>query len=325
MESEILVSVYCLAYNHEKYIRSALEGFVTQKTDFAYEVFVHDDASTDGTADIIREYAEKYPEIIKPIYQTDNQYSKGVKITKTFILPIAKGKYIASCEGDDYWCDENKLQKQIDFLEAHPDYSACVHNSIKINCLTGRRSLISKKKTDCDLRLDEICTLWNYLFQISSVVYRREYFDLPSDFIARGFGDYSRYIYLALKGRIYYFKDVMSTYRFCSQGSWSMRTHLSDDREKTMLAHYTSFSQLLNQIDKYFDDSQKGAIIAARRFNEFRILRLNKEYKSIIDCYHDVLVSRPFKERAEIRLAKALPFGEKLYRKLMYILKGKRR
>ena len=124
-----LVSVYCLAYNHEKYIRETLEGFMRQKTDFSYEVIVHDDASTDGTANIIREYAEKYPEIIKPIIQTENQYSKGLLIFHSFIYPHIRGKYLAVCEGDDYWCDEYKLQKQVDWMEAHPDYSLCAHNS----------------------------------------------------------------------------------------------------------------------------------------------------------------------------------------------------
>ena len=115
--NEILVSICCITYNHEKYIRDAIEGFLMQKTDFPFEVLIHDDASTDGTADIIREYETKYPDIIKPIYQTENQYSKGIKISATYNYPRAKGKYIALCEGDDYWIDPYKLQKQVDFLE----------------------------------------------------------------------------------------------------------------------------------------------------------------------------------------------------------------
>ena len=117
---EIVVSTYCLAYNHEKFIRDALEGFVSQKTNFRYEVLVHDDASTDGTARIIREYEEKYPDIIKPIYQKENQYSKGIDIVGTIITPRLKGTYIAICEGDDYWTDPEKLQRQVDILEAMP-------------------------------------------------------------------------------------------------------------------------------------------------------------------------------------------------------------
>lgn len=122
-----LVSIHCLTYNHAPYIRECLDGFLMQKTNFSIEVLIHDDASTDGTADIIREYEAKYPDIIKPIYQTENQYSKGVKVSATFNFPRAKGKYIAICEGDDYWTDPLKLQKQVDFLESHPDYVMCSH------------------------------------------------------------------------------------------------------------------------------------------------------------------------------------------------------
>lgn len=118
---EPLVSICCVTYNHEKYIRDAIESFLMQKTDFPFEIIIHDDASTDRTADIIREYEKKYPEIIKPIYQTENQYSKGVRIS--FIaFKKTKGKYIAFCDGDDYWTDPMKLQTQVTFLERNPDY-----------------------------------------------------------------------------------------------------------------------------------------------------------------------------------------------------------
>jgi glycosyltransferase involved in cell wall biosynthesis len=116
-----LVSIDCITYNHEAYISQALDGFLMQKTKFPFEVLIHDDLSTDGTADIIRKYEKKHPLIIKPIYQTVNQFSKGVEISKKFQFPRAQGKYIAICEGDDYWTNPNKLQKQVDILEANPE------------------------------------------------------------------------------------------------------------------------------------------------------------------------------------------------------------
>lgn len=125
--NEMMVSILTLAYNHEPYIRQCLDGIVMQQTNFKFELLIHDDASTDGTAEIIREYEAKYPEIVKPIYQTENQYSKHVPIGTTYLYPRAQGKYIALCEGDDYWTDPLKLQKQVDFLESHPDYVMCSH------------------------------------------------------------------------------------------------------------------------------------------------------------------------------------------------------
>lgn len=120
-----LVSVRCITYNHEPYIAQAIDGFLMQKTDFPFEVIIHDDASTDKTADIIREYERKYPLIIKPIYQTENQYSKRNGSIAKAIDPKLKGKYIAFCEGDDYWIDPNKLQMQVDFLEKKLEHRMC--------------------------------------------------------------------------------------------------------------------------------------------------------------------------------------------------------
>lgn len=117
MEKNItpIVSISCITYNHEDYIRDAIEGFLMQKTTFPVEILIHDDASTDKTADIIREYEKKYPHLIKPIYQTENQYSKGIGVSATYQYPRANGNYITLCEGDDYWTDPYMLQKQVVF------------------------------------------------------------------------------------------------------------------------------------------------------------------------------------------------------------------
>lgn len=123
-----MVSICCLTYNQEAYIAQTLQSFMDQVTDFPFEVLIHDDASTDKTADIIRQFEAKYPDIIKPIYQTENQHSKNVRISFTYQYPRATGKYIAMCEGDDYWIDPHKLQKQVDYMEAHPDCTLCFTN-----------------------------------------------------------------------------------------------------------------------------------------------------------------------------------------------------
>ena len=125
--SEPVISIICNTYNQEKYIADALDSFLMQKVSVPFEILVHDDASTDGTAGIIREYEKTYPNVVKPIYQRENQFSKNISITSQIQAPRAKGKYIAFCEGDDYWSDPDKLQIQYDYMESHGECSACCH------------------------------------------------------------------------------------------------------------------------------------------------------------------------------------------------------
>lgn len=176
-DKDIMVSICCLVYNHEPYLRQCFEGFVMQKTTFPIEILVHDDASTDYSADIIREYTEKYPHLFKPIYQTENQYSKGVKITMTYQIPRAKGKYIAMCEGDDYWTDPMKLQKQVEFLEGHEEYVLSFHD-VKTIDTEGNTIAESKMKLYYS---EKMCRDWSdfdlmcgYTPFTPTVVYRRE-------------------------------------------------------------------------------------------------------------------------------------------------------
>lgn len=127
-----LVSICSITYNHEPYIRQCLDGMLSQKTNFPFEIIINDDCSTDGTTEIIKEYVAKYPNIIRPIFHEENQYSKGVRgMFANFCFPKARGKYIALCEGDDYWTDPLKLQKQVDFLENNKEYSMCFMNAIQ--------------------------------------------------------------------------------------------------------------------------------------------------------------------------------------------------
>lgn len=127
--TDIEVSVLCLTYNHEKYIEDALKGFMLQETSFSFEVIIHDDASSDETRSILENYASRYPETITLILQSDNQYSKGVDILKDILVPRSKGRYLAICEGDDYWFDPLKLQKQYDLMEAYDECSFCFANA----------------------------------------------------------------------------------------------------------------------------------------------------------------------------------------------------
>lgn len=163
-----MVSICCISYNHAPFIRKCLDGFLMQECDFAYEILIHDDCSTDGTDAIIREYAAQYPDKIFPIYEEENMFRKGYAghMDAAFNYPRARGKYIALCEADDYWTDSHKLQKQVDFLESHPDYSVTFHrctywNSVEDTYKSDNlEDLIPADKEGIDLDLDLYFRRW---------------------------------------------------------------------------------------------------------------------------------------------------------------------
>ena len=217
------VSILCITYNHARFIRDALDGFVMQKTNFPFEVLIHDDASTDGTADIIREYTEKYPDIIKPILQTENQWSRGGRISKIFQWPRIAGEYVAINEGDDYWTDPHKLQKQVDFMDAHTDYSVCFH-PVHVVWDNGAHpdSIFPSKKHRFNKTTLELSDLLKHNFiQTNSVMYRwrRECIDLYPDGILPG--DWYLHMLHAQVGKIGFIPDVMSVYRRNDGGIWT--------------------------------------------------------------------------------------------------------
>ena len=148
---EPIVSICCTTFNHANYIAKALEGFVRQRTSFPIEVLVHDDASTDGTAEIVQSYEQKYPSLVFPVFQSKNKYSQGIAVNATFNIPRARGKYIAMCEGDDYWSDANKLQWQVAYLEKTPNVAACTHEVFQ-NIDTNRDVRSVRRKVGVLLR-----------------------------------------------------------------------------------------------------------------------------------------------------------------------------
>lgn len=168
----ILVSIITLAYNHEHFINKCLDGFLMQQTSFNFEVLIHDDASTDSTAAIIQEYENMYPAIFRPIYQTENQFSKGIPIGRTYLYPRARGKYIALCEGDDYWTDPLKLQRQVDYLTSHPE-CALVFTNATVHWYNGQHEdeLFSDLKEGDYSGIDIVN---NWIIPTASVVYRKE-------------------------------------------------------------------------------------------------------------------------------------------------------
>ncbi len=249
MNETPLVSVRCLCYNHEKYLRDAIEGILMQETDFPFEVIIHDDASTDGSQSIIKEYAEKYPQIIVPVLQKENQHSKGIKVSKTFVEPLIRGKYCAVCECDDYWTDKHKLQKQVDFLEAHPDYSICGHSFMIVdwqgNDMHGDRRA---KKGNHDISFEDII-MNKDMPQTATLVYRqKDKAEMPEFFFKVLVGDYPLMLYMSTRGKFHYIADRMSCYRRHGEGSWVTRLGSDDDLFEK---HIALMKKLMENFDVY--------------------------------------------------------------------------
>ncbi len=214
----IVVSVACITYNHAPYIRQCLEGFLLQKTNFPIEIIVHDDASTDGTDDIIREYALKYPELFKVILQEENQYSKGVDVL-SLVFERSAGKYIAFCEGDDYWTDPLKLQKQVDFLENNPDYVMCSHNySFFFMNEMKRVSYVETIGRDYSL---ESLTKGEWLYQPLTLMFRSQTLWESEILRYTSIIDNILLYNLLKRGGGYCMPDDMGVYRVHSNGVWS--------------------------------------------------------------------------------------------------------
>ena len=224
--SDIIVSICCITYNHEKFIRQCINGFLLQKTNFAYEILINDDASTDKTADIIREYVVKYPTMIKPIYQTENQFSKGLgAMNVRFNFPRAQGKYIAMCEGDDYWTDPYKLQKQVDFLEANSEYGL-IHTDIEYvdtqsNVTFPHNNVYNEFKSHIKNGYIFDYYLNNHGFIMTvSCMFRSSLIDNKSSNNWFVF-DYWLFMEIARQSKVYYFPEKTCAYRINPEGLMS--------------------------------------------------------------------------------------------------------
>lgn len=248
-DREIMVSISCITYNHAPYIRQCLDGFLMQKTNFNFEVLIHDDASIDGTTEIIKEYETRYPDIIKPMYEEENQWVKGRRGSKVFNFPRAKGKYIAMCEGDDYWIDPLKLQKQVDFLEENPNHSLCFHAYSKL-FNDGNLSEVHQFSQDViDVPKENMILGGGGYMATNSMLYVRKYYDNIPEWIKKApVGDLPLMLLLLEMGKVAYINDNMSVYRILSLGSWSSRISNS---YKKMFRHHRAIIKMWNEFDRW--------------------------------------------------------------------------
>ena len=314
------VSILCLAFNHEPYIADALEGFLMQKTTFPYEIIIHEDASTDGTARIIREYEKKYPDMIKPIYQTENQYSKGVNINDRFMLPMASGRYVALCDGDDYWTDPLKLQKQYDAMEANPGCLMCLHRVLDRNTLKGSEQetrylpaaalstgVIPSREF---FRLlggndffNEVC----YFFRADEYRrYQAEYPDFARLYMKNKSDDAPMLYYFAYMADVYYIADVMAVYRRFNAGSWS--DSMSGKTTEEQLVFYQNASEAQKAFETFSNGIYNHELTYTRMYTRFQYERCMGHYKQMLaPCFDCVWARQPKSYRTRIVLLSRFP------------------
>lgn len=239
-----MVSISCITYNHQKFIGEAIEGFLMQKTDFAIEILIYDDASTDGTADIVREYEKQHPELIKPIYQRINQYSQVRRISAIFVWPNCSGKYIALCDGDDYWTDPLKLQKQVDFLENHEYCAGTFHETQSLYEEDKSVGKIYGKDVPNKLyTIDTISTLAP--FHTSSFVFRKSALEKPELNSNIFSGDMATFSMISKSGYLQKIPGTMSVYRKHAGGITSSIFAIN--------SYHQGRIELAQYLDKYHD------------------------------------------------------------------------
>lgn len=292
------VSISCITYNQENYIANTIEYFLNQNVDFHVEILIHDDASTDNTQNIIKEYTAKYPHIIKPVLQKENQFSKGARcIHATYNFNRSKGKYVGTCEGDDYWIDPNKLRKQVEFLEANKDFSLCSHevyftsfkypkdfksmsnilfknfkyngfihftNILKLLITNNeefwnRRRISGSRPRTADLQ-DLLKSYHKHIYiPTVSILGRGEIFrKMPKDILLTPSGHKEHIFWSALHGNVKHLKDVMGQRN--QQANSLTITKLHGFNQKTIEERISHFEDFYSRLSRYANNNQREMI-----------------------------------------------------------------
>ena len=298
-----LVSISCVTFNHVDYIRDCFEGFLSQQTNFSFEILVHDDASTDGTKAIIEAYTEKYPTVFFPICQSENQYSKGVRgLSTKYNIPRVSGKYIAFSDGDDYWTDKQKLQKQFNFLEDNADFSICTA-AYETNIISGGTTVI---------KLREDVPGKTYTFE-KSAGFRPHYLNMF--FVKKSLdvnklknftysGDNVIFIMCLSKGKGYFFNQVMGFRRNHIGGAWSSKNLLErlemSSGQFISLYQYPEYKKVVRPILYYY----YADLIASEKeqnryiFSALKLVRTPKELMYFLKkiFHHKFRITTTFEE-----------------------------
>ena len=297
-----------MTYNQKDYISQALDSILTQKGDVDFDILIHDDCSDDGTSELIKKYQKNYPSIIRIVEEKERTFIKeGFNMMiYNHVVPLIDSKYVAYLDGDDYWCDEYKLQKQLAFMESHPDYSMCFHCAYQLKNnvdLSSKWFIADEGDVDMSFIINDnsgIKIATSSLF-VKSVVFK----DFPNWRKLYPVEDIPLYINAVMNGKIHRLSDLMCVYRQFSTGSWSGQ---NKDNNQKMIDHLGKMKTAVN----YFNDQTNGVyqqLVSAQVLSfEFRIALLKKEYKTIfLKQYRHLYKRLSKKERFSLKLQYRLP------------------
>lgn len=278
-----VVSIICITYNQEKYIDKAIDSFISQETDFPIEIIIHDDASNDNTCEKIKEWREKYPKIIRIIIEEENTFSKEPKdIFVRHTFPYARGEYIAICEGDDYWCDKHKLQKQYDFAQNNKACSLIVHSAYICNengVLTNK--IVRPYKESRVMPIGDVAINGASIVHTASMFFKSsDVTFFPSFYYVGLVSDFHLMLLLAAKGEIYYMDELMSVYRVNSVGS------MVNEQAKSISGRIQSYKDGIKTIKMYRDYLKKDIpeFDYAILLREYYIAAYKGQFWSVIHC-----------------------------------------
>ena len=282
MNVDCLVSICSTTYNREKYIAQAIESWISQKTNFEYEIIISDDCSIDGTIDIIECYIKNFPDKNITLLRSDKNQGYNLNAVKAY--QAAKGKYIAQCDGDDYWIDVYKLQKQIDFLESHPDFIMCFTNTLIVNDTTGdskvaklniwdqcsTNEIISQHNSIEAQKIGEINTLGH----MSSLVFRNNVLTEFPDWYATTYNnDDTLFVMLSKYGKAKFLNENCTVYRVNSVGVSTSNFSF----EKDIKGRIKYYNQLKSFLDYNFD-KQINHLIALYFFKLTKLYYNNNHF-----------------------------------------------
>ena len=306
MTSRPMVSIVCTSYNHGDYLAEAIESFLMQQTNFDIEILIYDDASTDHSPRVIKQYETQYPDLIKPIYQTENQYSKGIRV-ELFNHNRAAGKYIAVCEGDDYWTDPYKLQKQVDYMEAHPACSMTVHSADRV--LSDKKKVLSTVRPEhgnAILSVERVIEGGGDLVATNTMVYSKDKITTLAPFYLNAVvGDYPLVILAALRGTVDYLDENMSAYRVGVESSWTER-ELATSMKR--INHYHDMERMFDEINEYTNYQYNDALTKAKRSYQFSLLWEQGKFKEAKQGkYREIYLKLGTKQRILLEVKRFFP------------------